>query len=92
MSDQNSNQTPETPSADAVVVKQNVWTKFSTKHPRAAKVVVITGASIAALSIAAVANTVQKNRSHVVAAGNEAKEALNELGQAVSPTSETTSA
>lgn len=81
--------TPETPSVDEtadVEVKQNFIAKFAAKHPRAAKVIAIAGGTVAALGIANTVSTVAKNRAHLNAASDHAKETIRELSDAVSPT------
>lgn len=58
---------------------------FVNKHPRAAKIVAITGGVAAVLGTVQFARTVQANRKHLELASDHAKEALNELSTSVSP-------
>lgn len=58
---------------------------FVNKHPRAAKVVAISGGILAALGTVQIARTVHANRSHLELAGDHAKEAVSELSATVSP-------
>jgi hypothetical protein len=88
MTDQNS-----TPATDATTpaaeVNPNLWNKFNTKYPRAARVVTITGVVVSVAAVAVVSNNVRKNREHLSNAAEEAKEALREMAQTVSPEPET---
>lgn len=59
---------------------------FVNKHPRAAKIVAITGAVTAVIGASHVTRTVSARRHHIVQAGDHAKEALDELSASVSPT------
>lgn len=72
-----------------VVVEQNFVQRFANRRPRAAKIIAITGAALAAVSTVTVARTAAKNRSHVDTALNHVAEAGQELSQAVSPTPDT---
>lgn len=80
---------PKTLPADETVgeieEKQNFVSRFAVKHPRVAKVAAITGGVTAVAGVLLTANTVRKNRNHLIAAGDHAKEALTELSTSVSP-------
>lgn len=91
MSETNSTQpTPEAPATEAeIVVEPNRLQKFVLNHPRASKVVAIIGGTTAVLGTAVMTNTLRKNRHHLNSAAGEAKEALHELSEAVSPSPET---
>lgn len=91
MSEQNSStETPETTAPEAeVVVEPNRLQKFVIKHPRTAKVVAITGATLAVVGTAVTANTMRKNRHHLDAAADHVLEAGHELSESVSPSPET---
>jgi hypothetical protein len=82
-------ETTETESNDDVVVEPNFVQKFANNHPRTAKVVAIAGAVLTVGSVATIANTVRKNRSHLDAATDHLSEATAELSNAVSPSPET---
>ena len=60
---------------------------FVAKHPRASKVVAITGATLAAVGVVQVARTVKSNKGHLEAAGDHAVAALDELSSTVDPAS-----
>lgn len=60
--------------------------RFVLKHPRAAKVVAITGAATAVAGVAITANTVRKNKHHLDQAADHAKDAFHEVSESVSPT------
>jgi hypothetical protein len=79
--------TPHTPdeSVDPTETQPTRLQVFVNNHPRIAKVTAITGAVTSVAGAVVVAKTVQANRAHVEAAGEHAKEALNELSTAVSP-------
>lgn len=88
--------TPQDPQAEATEpqtdeVKPTRLQSFVNKHPRAAKVVAITGAVTAALGAVQIARTAQANRHHAIAAGDHAQESLRELSATVTP-QETTEA
>lgn len=88
---------PQTDPTDAtveaeVVVEQNFVQRFANRRPRAAKIIAITGAVLAAAGTLTVANTARKNSHHVDNALDHVVEAGSELSQAVSPTPETTDA
>lgn len=92
MSDQNSNETTTSdvaPEVD-VVVEPTRLQKFVLTHPRAAKVVATLVTTTAVVGGAVTVNTMRKNKHHLDAAATDAKEALYEIGEAVSPTPETT--
>ena len=63
--------------------------KFVIQHPRAAKIVAITGAVTAVTGIVLVANTMRKNSDHLSNAGELSLEALQEMSESVSPTPDT---
>lgn len=91
MTEQNPTQTtPETTSTDKVEVEPNFVQKFANKFPRAAKAVAITGGVLVIGGTAVTANTMRKNKHHLDAAADEARGALNEFSNAVSPSPETT--
>lgn len=91
MTDQTQTQTPETPAAE-VEVEPTRLEKIVTKHPRAARVVAITGGVLAAVGVGVVATNLKKNKHHIDAAGAHVLEAGSEISEAVSPTPETTDA
>lgn len=76
---------PDVPTQETEV-KQNFVTRFAVKHPRTARVAALTGAATAVVGVLLTANTVKKNRAHLVAAGEDAKDALGHISDAVSPT------
>lgn len=86
--DENTIQTPT--EADATEqpteVKPTRLQVFVQKHPRAAKVAAITGALTTLIGAVSLTKTVQSNRHHAIAAGDHAKESLDELAATVSPT------
>lgn len=90
MTDKNPTQTtPDAPSTDDNAVELNRLQKFVLNRPRAAKAVAIIGGAIAVVGTATVANTMRKNQHHLEAAADEAKGALTEFSNAVSPSPET---
>lgn len=82
--------TQTTPTADVTPVAPEAQPtrlqNFVNKHPRAAKVVAITGAVTAAFGAVHFTRTVQANKDHAKAAGDHARDALNELANTASPT------
>ena len=88
MTDQTSTTVTDATPSDAVV-KQSLWTKFNTKHPRTARVLAISGVVIGITSVAIVSNTVRKNAHHLDASTKHLSEAAAELSSAVSPDPET---
>lgn len=59
--------------------------KFVIKHPRASKVVAITGGILAAGGVALTANNMRKNKHELNAAADHAKAALSGVSSSVSP-------
>lgn len=59
---------------------------FTMKHPRAAKIVAITGAVTAVIGATHIARTVRARKDHLVSAGDHVGEALSEVAASVSPT------
>ncbi len=59
---------------------------FVNKHPRAAKIVAVTGAVAAVVGVSHLTRTVAARKHHLAQAGDHAKEALDELSASVSPT------
>lgn len=58
---------------------------FVAKHPRATKIVAITGAVSSVVGVVCVAKTVKSNKAHLELAGENAKEVLHELSATVDP-------
>lgn len=77
------------PSAQEVEVDQNFVTRFAVRHPRTARVAAIAGATTAVVGVLLTANTVKKNRTHLTAAGEDVKDAISHISDAVSPTDTT---
>ena len=88
MTETNETTVPDVP-AEETEVQQNFVTRLAVKHPRTAKVAAITLAGIAAGGVLLTANTVRKNREHLVAAGESASDAISHISDAVSPTDTT---
>lgn len=90
MTDQNQNQPTETESNNSSEEAQPTrLQKFVNTHPRASRVLAITGAVAAVVGVGTVANTARKNKHHLDNAVDHVQEAGSELSAAVSPTSET---
>lgn len=68
-----------------VVQKDNFVVRFTNNHPRAAKVLAITGGIGTAVGAALLVGTVKSNKDHLDSAGEHAKEAVSELGASVTP-------
>lgn len=85
------NQTTETPDVE-VVVEPNRLQKFVNNHPRASRVLAITGMVATVVSVGTVVHTASKNKHHLDNAADHVLEAGSELSSAVSPTSSETDA
>lgn len=92
MAENNQNETPENDIVDEETVQPTRLQTFVTNHPRAAKLIAITGGVTAVLGTGIVTATVMKNKQHVILAGDHAKDALSELSTSVSPTTADTEA
>lgn len=88
MTEINETPVPDVP-AEETEVQQNFVTRLAVKHPRTARVVALTGAAVAVGGVLLTANTVKKNRQHLVAAGESASDAISHISDAVSPTDTT---
>ncbi len=86
---ENKQTTPETivPDEPVIEIAPTRLQAFVTRHPKAAKVVAITGAGLAAVGVVQVARTVKANKSHLEAAGEHMSEAASELSSSVTPAS-----
>lgn len=90
MTDQTTNQPTETDAnAESETVQPTRLQVFVNNHPRASRVIAITGAVAAVAGVGTVANTARKNKHHLDAAAANVLEAGSEFSAAVSPTSET---
>jgi hypothetical protein len=86
MTDQNTNQSTETDAnAESETVQPTRLQSFVTNHPRASRVIAITGAVAAVVGVGTVANTARKNKHHLDNAAEHVLEAGSELSNAVSP-------
>lgn len=90
MTENTSQTTIEMPTAEPTLEEAPTrLQKFVIQHPRAAKIVAITGAVTAVTGIVLVANTMRKNSDHLSNAGELSLEALQEMSESVSPTPDT---
>jgi hypothetical protein len=89
MTDQTTDQTTTDTNEADVVVEPTRLQRFVNTHPRASRVIAITGAVAAVVGVGTVANTARKNKHHLDNAADHVLEAGSELSAAVSPTSET---
>jgi hypothetical protein len=78
----------ETTSTEVVVEeepKPTLLQRFTTSHPKSARVTAITGALAAAAGAFVVAKNLRANEDELDSAGNHFKEGLTDLTESVSP-------
>lgn len=92
MTEQNTDQTTTDAPEAEVVVEPTKLQSFVNNHPRASRVIAITGAVAAVVGVGTVANTARKNKHHLDSAKDHVLEAGSELSNAVSPESSETQA
>lgn len=88
MAETHNQKTPPTDSQSEDEKAPSRLQNFVNNHPRAAKVVAVTGAATAAIGLVHITRTVKARKEHLVAAGEKAGEALSEVAASVSPTDE----